>query len=303
MTIPDKQRILVVDDERLNRKILSELLEEQYQIIVAKSGPQALERLESDPGIDLILLDVMMPEMDGYEVLIRIKEHNVIKDIPVIFITALNSAEDEERGLNLGAADYITKPFHPAIVKLRVENHLRFVRQRKLLETLAGRDGLTEIDNRRRFDEVMDKEWRRANRNGLPLSLAMVDVDFFKRFNDHYGHARGDQVLKSVARALTWGLHRPADLAARYGGEEFVLLFPDTDAEGAKILVDKILVSIASLSIPHQYSDVAPHLTVSIGGATFIGKQENPMALIEAADAMLYQAKGKGRNQVVWHPL
>lgn len=295
-----KQRVMIVDDERLNRRVLSELLEAQYDVIIAKSGMQALERVDANPDIDLILLDVMMPEMNGHEVLRRLKENDATKDIPVIFITALNSAGDEEDGLMLGAADYITKPFHPAIVKLRVGNHLRFVHQRKLLETLAGKDGLTEIDNRRSFDEMLEKEWRRSGRNGLPLSLAMIDVDFFKPFNDNYGHAHGDQALRTVANVLTWQLHRPADMAARYGGEEFVFLFPDTDAEGAKALAEKTRSAMAALALPHAHSPVAPHLTLSIGGATMIGSDGSPLALVEAADRLLYQAKAQGRNRVIW---
>ncbi len=295
-----KQRILLVDDERLNRKILTELLDDHHDVIVAKSGAQALQRIAADTEIDLVLLDVMMPEMDGHEVLRRLKSNEATKEIPVIFITALSSTGDEEVGLNLGAADYITKPFHPAIVRLRVENHLRFVRQRKLLETLAGKDGLTEINNRRSFDEILLKEWRRSERNGLPLSLAMVDVDFFKPFNDHYGHALGDQVLKSVAKALSWGLHRPADTAARYGGEEFVLLFPDTDSEGGRNLAEKVRLAIENLAIPHEYSPTAVHVTVSIGGATMIGSDRSPKNLLETADTMLYEAKANGRNRVLW---
>ena len=296
----EKHKILVVDDEHMNRKILADLLKGDHQVILAKDGEQTLSRVAADPELDLILLDVMMPGMDGYEVLRRLKQIEAAKDIPVMFITALNSTGDEERGLLLGAVDYIAKPFHPAIVKARVENHLRFVRQRKLLETLAGKDGLTEIDNRRRFDDVLEKEWRRTQRNNLPLSLAMVDVDYFKPFNDNYGHARGDQVLKSVARALTWALHRPADLAARYGGEEFVLLFPDTDAEGALALAEHVRNAVATLAIPHEYSQAAPHVTVSIGGATAPLDSNDPSALIEAADQMLYEAKQRGRNRVVW---
>lgn len=296
----EKHRILVVDDEHMNRKILSDLLKADHQVFLAKDGEQTLARVASDPDLDLILLDVMMPGMDGYEVLRRLKQIETAKDIPVIFITALSSIGDEEKGLLLGAVDYIAKPFHPAIVKARIENHLRFVRQRKLLETLAGKDGLTEIDNRRRFDDVLEKEWRRGGRNRLPLSLAMVDVDYFKQFNDNYGHARGDQVLKSVARALSWALHRPADLVARYGGEEFVLLFPDTDAEGGTALAEKVRSAVEALAIPHEYSKAAPTVTVSIGGATVRPEGEDPLLLVEAADRMLYQAKQVGRNRVAW---
>lgn len=295
-----KQRIMVVDDERLNRKVLSELLDEHYDIIIAKNGQQALKRVEGNSDIDLILLDVMMPEMNGHEVLRRLKSEDSTKDIPVIFITALGSAGDEEIGLALGAADYISKPFHPSIVKLRVGNHLRFTHQRKLLETLAGKDGLTEIDNRRRFDEMLVKEWRRSARNGLPMSLAMIDVDYFKPFNDHYGHAHGDTALRSVANVLTWQLNRPADMAARYGGEEFILMFPDTDAEGARELAEKARAALEALAIPHALSTVAPHVTISIGGVTMIGSEASPQILLEAADSALYEAKARGRNRVVW---
>ena len=300
MTIQAKQKILIVDDERLNRKVLTELLSAKYHIIVSKSGDQAMERIQKNPDIDLVLLDVMMPEMNGYEVIKHLKDKDKTKDIPVIFITALDSNEDEEKGLHLGAADYITKPFNPAIVRLRVENHLRFVRQRKILEKLAGLDGLTEIPNRRSFDDALIKEWNRLSRNGLPLSLAMVDVDYFKLFNDNYGHAQGDQVLKSVANLLNWGMRRTTDLAARYGGEEFVLLFPETSSDDAQQRVEKIRESIEALKIYHEYSTAAPFVTVSIGGATAVNRQILPATLIETADAMLYKAKKSGRNSVIW---
>ncbi len=299
MTGQEKQKILVVDDERLNRKVLTELLS-AYHIIVSKSGTQAMERIQKNPDIDLVLLDVMMPEMDGYEVIKRLKDKDETKDIPVIFITALDSNENEEKGLHLGAADYITKPFNPAIVRLRVENHLRFVRQRKILEKLAGLDGLTEIPNRRSFDDALVKEWNRLSRNGLPLSLAMVDVDYFKLFNDNYGHAQGDQVLKSVANLLDWEMRRTTDLAARYGGEEFVLLFPETSPGDAQQRVETIRESIEALKIYHEYSSAAPFVTVSVGGATAVNRQILPATLIETADAMLYKAKKSGRNRVIW---
>jgi len=299
----DKQRILVVDDERLNRKVLSDLLKKEQTVILAKSGEQALQRVDRDSGIDLILLDVMMPGMDGYEVLRHLKNNDKTREIPVIFITARHSTEDEERGLLLGAVDYVTKPFNPAIVMARVANHLGFVRHRKMLETLAGRDGLTEIANRRMLNETLDAEWERGHRNGKFLSLAMVDIDFFKSFNDNYGHTKGDQALKSVARVLSWSMRRSPDLVARYGGEEFVLLFPDTDTNGARAMAEKVRSAVEDLSILHDHSSVADHVTVSIGGATQVPYGKNPGILIEQADAMLYKAKRKGRNQVLWESL
>jgi len=294
----DKACILVVDDERTNRKVLSDLLKEDHQVLPAKNGEQALRRLQNDSDIDLVLLDVMMPDLDGYEVLRRMKSDEGTKEVPVIFITALDSAHDEEKGLRLGAADYITKPFHSAIVRARVENHLRFVRQRKLLESLAGRDGLTEIHNRRSFDEFLKREWQRCRRNEQPLSLAMADVDFFKPYNDNYGHAAGDRVLKEVAGTLTSILNRPADMAARYGGEEFALLFPETKPGGAKLVAERARDAVEQLGIIHEYSPVAEHLTISVGVAGLVPEGEKCEGLVQAADERLYRAKEEKRNCV-----
>jgi len=300
MTSEAKQRILIVDDERVNRAVLSTVLNDDHQVILAKSGEQALERLGIDAGIDLILLDVLMPDMDGYEVLRRIKQNDATKDIPVMFITALNTIGDEERGLNLGACDYIGKPFSPAIVKARVSNLLRFVRQRKLLETLAGRDGLTEIPNRRAFDQALTQEIGRSERSGQAFSLALLDIDYFKQFNDIYGHARGDEALKAVARAITSALRRPADIAARYGGEEFALVLPDAGPGGAYEFAETIRRAVEDLSMRHEGSAVAPHVTVSIGGITCSGAARDASALLAAADQQLYEAKRSGRNRVCW---
>ncbi|SFN40353.1 response regulator receiver modulated diguanylate cyclase [Formivibrio citricus] len=296
----NKQRVLVVDDERVNRTVLSAVLKDENQVILAKNGEQALERLAIDAEIDLILLDVLMPDMDGYEVLRRIKANDATKDIPVIFITALNTMGDEEHGLNLGACDYIGKPFSPAIVKARVSNLLRFVRQRKLLETLAGRDGLTEIPNRRAFDTALEQEIGRSQRSGQPVSLAMLDIDYFKQFNDHYGHAQGDEVLKAVARVLTGALRRPADMVARYGGEEFVFILPDTDVRGGLEVAEAARQVIESMAIPHAASAIGPHVSVSIGGVTAIGDVSHAPGLLRRADEQLYKAKQKGRNRVHW---
>lgn len=210
--------LLIADDEKHNRVLLTELLQDEYQIVLAKNGAQAL-KMARERNPDLILLDVLMPGMDGLEVMRELKSADSTRQIPVIIVSALDSVADEERGLQLGAVDYITKPFHPPIVRVRVHNHLQSVHQRRLLEQLAMIDSLTEIPNRRRFTEVYEREWRRCARSTSPLSMIVVDVDHFKIFNDTYGHAAGDVVLKRVATAIRSALKRPADFVARYGGD------------------------------------------------------------------------------------
>lgn len=295
--------LLVVDDEKHNRVLLTELLQDDYQIILAKNGLQALEKArERSP--DLILLDVLMPEMDGLSVIKALKASDATRHIPVIFVSALDSVADEERGLELGAVDYITKPFHPPIVRVRVRNHLHSVHQRRLLEQLAMIDSLTEIPNRRRFTEVYEREWRRCLRAGSPLSLVVVDVDHFKAFNDAHGHAAGDVVLKRVAQTIQESLKRPGDFVARYGGEEFVVILPEVDAERARQIAEKIRLEVENQKIPYPESDIGPWLTVSLGGASCIPRHpEVDETLFARADHCLYQAKGLGRNQVVWQPV
>jgi diguanylate cyclase (GGDEF)-like protein len=293
-------RILIVDDEIMNLKVLADLLKDEYTPVLAGSGEQALKHAFSDFPPDLILLDVMMPHMGGYEVIKALKHNDKTNNIPVIFVTALNSIEDEEHGFMLGAVDYITKPFSSPIVKMRVRNHLRIVHQYKLLDQLAYLDGLTEISNRRRFEEVFHKEWARATRSGMPFSLAMVDVDYFKQYNDHYGHAMGDLTLQKIAKALDGVLRRPADFIARYGGEEFVMLLPETDPAAAKMIADRARQVVIEQNIPHNFSKVASLVSVSVGLATiYLDNKISPQTFLEAADQNLYQAKQRGRNRVV----
>lgn len=296
--VEKKARILIVDDEKMNLKVLADLLKKEYSPILARSGAQALKHALSDTPPDLILLDVVMPEMGGYEVIKTLKNNNSTKNIPVIFVTALNSIEEEEQGLRLGAVDYITKPFSPPIVKIRVRNHLRIVHQYKLLDQLAYLDGLTEIPNRRRFEIVFEKEWERASRNGMPFSLAMLDVDYFKMYNDNYGHAMGDIALHNIAKALEESLLRPADFVARYGGEEFVMILPETDFDSAKIVAERCLHKVTALEIPHEYSQAADCISISIGLVT-LNRDNNisPDLLLGRADQNLYTAKKNGRNQ------
>ncbi|MTV36526.1 diguanylate cyclase domain-containing protein [Duganella radicis] len=303
MNFAGTQKVLVADDDIVNRQVLAELLKPEHTVLLAKNGEQALERAARHLP-DLILLDVVMPDMDGYEVLRRLRADAQTAHITVIFISGLGRPEDEANGLKMGAADYISKPFNETVVMARVAMHLQMVRQRRMLEHLAHVDGLTELANRRRFDEVYEAEWQRSRRSGRPLSLALLDIDAFKQYNDFYGHPAGDRALRAVARTAASGLRRPADLAARYGGEEMVLLLPDTEAAQAQQVVGAICAAIAELQIPHEASGVAPVLTVSAGGATLnSAAAETAAELFTAADTLLYQAKKSGRNRVQWRPV
>ena len=292
--------LLIFDDEKQNRLLLTELFGTTYKIIQAKNGVQALEKARQHRP-DLILLDVLMPEMDGMGVLRELKRDDATRLIPVIFITALSSATDEENGLNLGAVDYISKPFHPPIVRVRVRNQLQLVHQQRLLEQLASLDGLTGIPNRRQFDATLLKEWHRCQRNQQPLSLIVADVDFFKKYNDALGHAAGDRVLQEVAATLRQAARRPGDLVARYGGEEFVLLLPETDATGAQALAEGLQQLLHSKAFAHPTSSLGPWLTMSMGGNTIVPSTTalDP-EFFALADAALYRAKHQGRNQVRW---
>lgn len=293
--------LLVVDDEKQNRALLAELLQDEHRVLLAKNGLQALERAREHLP-DLILLDILMPEMDGFEVIRALKRDDALRNIPVIFISALDAAGDEEAGLELGAVDYISKPFHPSIVRARIRNHLLAVHQRRLLEQLALLDSLTEIPNRRRFNEVYEHEWRRCLREKQALSMMVIDVDSFKRFNDSQGHAAGDMVLKRVARAIQASLKRSADFVARYGGEEFVVLLPGVEAEGGAVLAEQIRQGVEAEQIPHACSEVGAWVTVSIGGATCEPTTGDIDAdFFRRADSELYRAKATGRNRVCWH--
>lgn len=297
---PETQKVLIADDDGINRQVLATLFKPEYVVLLAKSGEQTIERAQRHLP-DLIMLDVMLPDMDGYEVLRRLRADPATAHIEVIFITGMGRPEDEAKGLKLGAADYITKPFNTTVVMARVATHLQVVRQRRMLEHLAHMDGLTELANRRRFDELYASEWQRATRHGHTMSVALLDIDCFKQYNDHYGHPAGDRALRAVARMARNAMRRPCDVAARYGGEELVLLMPETDAAQAMYVAEGIREAVAQLLIPHEQSVACPVLTVSIGGATLaIGGQEPAAALFEAADAALYRAKDAGRNRVNW---
>lgn len=294
-----KPKILIVDDIPSNIKILIDTLKNQdYEILATTAGITALNIATAEIP-DLILLDITMPNMDGYEVCVRLKANVLTRHIPVIFITARDEEEEEARGFELGAVDYISKPIKPAVTRARVKTHLELKKQRDILENLSNLDGLTGIPNRRRFDEMLEQEWQHAIRSHLPLSLIMIDIDYFKRFNDHYGHSAGDVCLKQVAQTLATAIERKTDFIARYGGEEFVCILPMTDAKGTFVIAKKLQRSIFFLNIPHVDSLVADRITISQGIATiFPTSVINHKTLMEVVDKALYQAKAAGRNQI-----
>jgi diguanylate cyclase (GGDEF)-like protein len=298
--LSNKARILIVDDDKISLKLLVGLLKQDYILEQAESGKQALEIIEKNLP-DLILLDVMMPDMDGFQVIHKLKSKERTQNIPVIFITALHSFRSEEAGLSLGAVDYIKKPFVPSIVQARVRNILTMVRHRKLLETLAHIDGLTEIPNRRYFDLVLQREWQRAMRYQNLISIAIADVDYFKQFNDNYGHAKGDQVLIALANEIKLNLKRPYDLVSRYGGEEFGIVLPKISPDKAYQLCETIRIAVERLNIAHEFSLVSKKITISIGGTTLIPQKYLDLStIVEKADLQLFEAKNKGRNRVEW---
>jgi diguanylate cyclase (GGDEF)-like protein len=292
--------ILVVDDSPENLQVISAVLKQDYRVKVAINGERALALATAAEPPDLILLDVMMPGMDGYEVCARLKQNPVTARIPVLFVSSRDDEEDEARGLSLGAIDYIVKPIRPSIVQARVRNHIELKRSRDLLEQLTTQDHLTGISNRRRFDDSLAQEWQRAAREQTPLSLVAIDIDHFKAYNDHYGHPQGDQCLIRVARALVTCVTRPTDLVARCGGEEFAGLLPSTDSAGAARLAGQMRAAIEAEGLEHARSPTHPHVTISLGVATVVPQaEESAQLLVDLADAALYEAKGAGRNAFV----
>lgn len=293
------QTILIVDDARFNVQIITDILADDYHISSASSGQEALD-IAMSQSVDLILLDIIMPGMDGYEVCHRLKNDSHTKNIPVIFITAMTEVKDETKGLEMGAIDYIFKPVNPAIVKVRVKNHLELKRYRDLLEQQSLLDGLTGIANRRHFDEVFNKEWRRALRSSDTVAIVFLDIDFFKKYNDCYGHLAGDDCLRQVGITLKKSLQRAGDFVARYGGEEFVVILPGTSLQDAALVGEKIRANIEGMKVQHTMSEVSDYVTVSVGvTAVRPTLTMTAASLVAAADSALYHAKKQGRNCVV----
>ena len=298
MNADNKNSILIADDESSNIIALTHILSSDYKIYAAQNGRDAIEAaLKYMP--DVILLDILMPDMDGYEVITAMKNIEKTKSIPIVFITGLSSDDDEEKGLSLGAADYITKPFNSAIVKLRVLNQIKILSQLRTIERISMIDQLTNLPNRRSFELRLNSEWRRALREQKPLSILMIDVDRFKDYNDAYGHQQGDAALQIAAKVYSASIKRAGDFAARWGGEEFIVLLPNTDPRGAIGVAELIRSTIETTIIPDP-NGKATKITVSVGVSTWMhGRSDTLDELISEADTSLYAAKNSGRNRVV----
>ncbi|WJJ93826.1 PleD family two-component system response regulator [Neopusillimonas aromaticivorans] len=299
---PDDERktLLIVDDVPANVKMLANYLKDEYIIQVAGKGEKALAIAQGSHPPDLILLDIMMPDMDGYTVCRELKNNPATQQIPVIFVSALTEAVEEEQGLNLGAVDYITKPFHLPIVRARIRNQMSLKSKTDMLEEMSNIDGLTQIANRRYFDQILLKEGNRLARNGLPMSVLMIDIDYFKAYNDNYGHGRGDECLVRVAAAMNKAISRPGDLLARYGGEEFVAILPETDAGRVLAVAQRLCDAVRQLQIVHGYSPIADYVTISVGCAgRVLNDASEAVSLLDQADQALYEAKRRGRNRAV----
>lgn len=293
-----RPRLLVIDDQPVNIRILHELFRDNYDVFMATDGLQGLTKCK-DLLPDIILLDIVMPGMDGKEVCRQIKADPALASIPVIFVTAHYDETEEAQGFELGAADFIHKPINSVITRARVNNQLTLKRQTDLLKSIALIDELTGIANRRKFDSELQVDYLQCVRSQQPLSLLMIDVDYFKNFNDHYGHQAGDDCLHKIAQAIKQTLSRPYDLAARYGGEEFACLLPTTDTKGATVIAENIQQHIRNLHIEHSESSVGKHITLSIGIATITPtKNSEPYQLINSADQQLYNAKKNGRARI-----
>jgi diguanylate cyclase (GGDEF)-like protein len=305
--------ILIVDDDLFMRKILVRYLErENYHVLEASDGLEALQ-IYQNCHPDMILLDAMMPVLDGFECCSQLQQLPHGDHTPVLIITALEDRESVDRAYEVGASDYVTKPIHWAVLRQRVRRLLEQANLRDQIETmnkklsiavkelrrLVSIDGLTQVANRRCLDEYLEQECRRSHREQLPICLVLCDIDFFKNYNDNYGHQEGDHCLQQVAQAINQSTNRPADLVARYGGEEFAIILPNTTIQGGMNVAIRATEIVRSLKLTHAYSKVDNYVTISCGVSAILPSEEfQVMSLVKAADRALYLAKAEGRNCV-----
>jgi len=304
-------RILIVDDDAPLAAFYTLILEKAGMVATTVTNPlQVMESLVNFKP-ELILMDVYMPSCNGMELAATLRQQNVYAGIPIVFLSTESNFDKQLVAMNLGGDDFLTKPIQSrhlvSAVTARVERarqlnklYHQLEEANRELQHLAGSDSLTQVANRRRFDTCLDQEWRRMAREQAPLSLILCDIDFFKSYNDTYGHQAGDDCLRQVARAISRSVRRPADLVARYGGEEFAVILPNTNAEGAIHIAEKVRSEVKALEIANANSQINNWLTLSIGVASILPCYESsPVILISEADKALYQAKAQGRDQVV----
>ena len=292
-------KVLIVDDSLVQAAQLKSMIDQELEVTIVHTAVEGLR--EAGTGeYSLILLDLILPDMDGFTMLKELQEREAARHVPVIIITSLSAIEHEQRGLALGAVDYVLKPFHPTLIRARVNTHIKLYQYRRLAEEQSVTDWLTGVANRRRHDQGSISMWQEAVRLRLPISVCMMDIDKFKVYNDSFGHPAGDKVITAVAKAAESYLRRETDFFARYGGEEFVAIMLGEETEGAFEHMKIIRQAVEDLHIP-QSPEVSPWVTVSIGGITLVPQTESRYeTLWKIADTMLYDAKRFGRNQVVW---
>lgn len=295
----ERERILIVDDSLAQVAQLRAILEGDYETVSVQTAERALMMIGTG-DFSLVLLDVILPGMDGFMLLKKLQENSATRRLPVILITSLGESDYEQVGLDLGAVDYIAKPFHPKIVKARVNTHIKLYRYRRQLEDQSLTDPLTGIANRRRHDQYSLSRWREASRLGLRMSICILDVDRFKAYNDRFGHLAGDRLIAEVAQKIARHLRRSTDFLARYGEEEFVAVLLGDDAAKARAHLCRIRQAVEGLQIPSESAE-NPWMTVSVGGVTVLPTPEQLYdRYFKIADTMLFDAKRLGCNQVVW---
>jgi diguanylate cyclase (GGDEF)-like protein len=288
--------LLIVDDDKSKLEALSDILKNDYTVHVASDGVSAI-KIAEELMPDLVLLDIM-PDMDGFQVFDTLHTTKRTANIPVILITELGDSSDLKKGLQLGAVDYISKPFDDTIIKLRVRHQIQIINQLRTIEQLSTIDQLTDIPNRRSFDERLKSEWGRAVRESLPLCLLMIDIDHFKDYNDAYGHQQGDKALNRIAQVINQTIKRSSDFAARWEGEEFVVLLPNLGYTGGLAMGESIRERVGETEIPDDNGDKTK-LTISIGVNAYTPTSSCVIDnFIQGADKALYVAKSSGRNNV-----
>lgn len=293
-----RPKILIVDDVLAYVMFLFEALKADYSVSFELSGKAGIEFAHRFKP-DLILLDAVMPDMDGFSVCTELRGNAETSAIPIIFVTSLDSPEDEARALEVGASDFMPKPVNLAVLRARIRTQLASKRQGDILRSLTLIDPLTQLRNRRALDETIATEWRRCGSSDKPLSMILADLDHFKAFNDAYGHPAGDDCLRAVAKVFGKSAQGPKDLVARYGGEEFVILLPEIGLRGAEMVACRAMDGLRTLNLNHAASNTASRVTASLGVASIVPGLQAPEILLSFADVFLYQAKDRGRNQFV----